>query len=485
MKVITKQRIQEVQRLTQSCKNVGIDYNKFIAACRVIHKEKHLSLSLLNKAQTALAHIIDYGTQRIKVLGLQDLVALQIHDEDFLAKGFRYAVSKEEKVDNQIKQFVSFCNIQLDMFDLKDMEELAKDIASKMQLGVKSSDSDYFSKVCSALPQYLKGNLPPKHNKAIDFFKSFAGDIGKHLFDEPDLSKAQKQCYPDARACYTDDPETFSLEFFLRQHDTPKVLDTLDDVVFVQQLDHYLVCLHDGRVLHDALTTAMFLTLRKMGSRAEWIAERLSMNVKEYIDLGLTTSDSNTEEQSATVVKIMATAGLMAELIEKYRIWDLSDDCKAKQPGTGIIMEADARYGLYNRGELVKAFSTPQDALNEFHTIMADVYGQPVDTSSNLGAIFITPNGTFLVVSEDGTIYLATKDAEEATAFVTDLRNGVVTKEYIMERLIDDYRTNDERTLLDVLYSVSKKYPHKKWPADNLQKLFAITPLVADSVDNF
>lgn len=473
MNAVTRQRLEEVHLLNEQCRRVGIDYDEFIIICKVLNKEKHLSLNFLSKANTTLRFLQEYFLARMKVLNLTTIQQLKDYDPHYLAKGFRYAVSKEEKVDPSIKSFVAYCNVEMDMFDLKDMEELSKDVVHKMQLDTKSTDSDYFTKVTAALPAYRVGNIPPRHNKVIDFFKSIVSDLNTFYHDRPNLSRAEQQCYPDARDEYSHDPETFAIEFYLRHNDTPFVLENLGDIVVIQQLGHYVICLSNGRVLHDSRQDTVYKQVRTLDNRTPWITERLALDVEEYIDLG-------TEEQPMpTEVVLTATAGIMAELILGYTVLDLTEELKAKHPTTGTLYEAPKRYVLCKGNSVISAHDTPNDALNEFASLVSVDYGEVIDMGSPKYAVFLSPSNNFILVDEKGTICLISPEMMEIETVMPKLITDSFNDEYIIASLTADYGTSDRAVLTSILNAGNIQLGHGKLPSESLYRLFALTPLIA------
>lgn len=281
MNQLTKMRVDDMLAIKNECVKNGIDYDTFIAGCRVVYKERKLSTELLQKAKRALKNIVYYGTERAKLQGktIQELVSAE---SDFLAHGFQYCTSQEDGVNAAISKYASYCNIHYNMFDPDDMQDLAKKVAKKMQVTVKDSDPGYLDAVMRALPAYEKGEFPaPKHSPAVDKFLS---EVKKLVEEKPNLAKANAQCLPDARQYYLEDDESFALEFFARQQETPAIDGTGNGLILVRQLGHYLICDDKGLVLHDSLDPHTFSSLQ-YGDTSAWIAERKELiKLPEHID---------------------------------------------------------------------------------------------------------------------------------------------------------------------------------------------------------
>lgn len=284
MNSLTKIKVDEMLALKKRCEENGIDYDTFIAGCRVIYKQKQLSEELLSKAKRALTNIIEYGAERAKLKNTT-IADITVTDVNFLAHGFQYCMSKEEGVDPAIQRYASYCNIHFDMFDPKDMQDLAKKVAKKMKLSVKEDDPKYLDEVIRVMPEYLSGETPSVSQKG--FVADFVKKVSAIVTDRPSLARANALCLPDARGFYVADDESFALEFYARQQETPSIEGRGEGVILVRQLGHYLICDETGMVLHDSLDAHQFAELQ-YGSTAGWIAERKELiKSPEYLSIGI------------------------------------------------------------------------------------------------------------------------------------------------------------------------------------------------------
>lgn len=364
MNNLTKLRVDEMLALKKECEQHGINYDTFIAGCRVVFKQKKLTDKLLTSARKALKNIVYYGTERAKLQN-KTMAELIASEPDFLAHGFQYCVSQDDGVLPTIRKYAAYCNINFNMFDPDEMQELAKKVAKKMQLKEKPSDAGYYDTVIQALPAYIKEDFPKSKGSAA--ISKFLSDLNQIVLERPSLARANAQCLPDARQYYLADEESFALEFFARQQEEPTVEGVGHGVTLVRQLGHYLICDESGMVLHDSLDPHQFTSLQ-YGDTTEWIAQRKEMiKSPEYIDLGNGNSSDDAIPGGLHVVRdnegliILATPEVTeANAIQcLYNAGGLTDDYIrqhiAEDYGVGdnfdvvveaILKEASSKYDL-------------------------------------------------------------------------------------------------------------------------------------------
>lgn len=293
MNNLTKMKVEEMLALKKECENNGINYDTFIAGCRVVFKQKKLTDKLLTSARKALKNIVYYGTERAKIQN-KTMAELMVAEPNFLAHGFQYCVSQDDGVLPSIRNYAAYCNINFNMFDPDDMQDLAKKVAKKMQLKEKPSDEGYYDAVIKALPAYTKEEYPESKTSAL--VSKFLSDLNQIVLERPSLARANAQCLPDARQYYLADEESFALEFFARQQETPSIEGVGSNLTLVRQLGHYLICDTNGMVLHDSLDAQQFTSLQ-YSDPTDWIAQRKEMiKSPEYIDLGNDSSSNDVPE---------------------------------------------------------------------------------------------------------------------------------------------------------------------------------------------
>lgn len=350
-------RVNAMLALKKKCTDNGIDYDSFIEGCKIIYKSKHLTNDLIIKANTALNHIITYGTEKAKLTNttIQELAKTTT----LFDYGFRYAISQDENVDVSIRRFAAYCIIHFDITNPDSMQKLAAKVNKQMKLGLKPDSPGYLDAVLQALTNYSE-----------DVTHEFKGELPK-LFDKimtkpkrPSLATANALCLADARQYYSADDDSFALEFFARQEDEPKIEGRCEQLLLVYQLGHYLICTEDGQVLHDSLEPRTFSDVQR-GDISEWIEERrTAFKPSEFLHLltastsveGIhTATDSNglivlatPDSQEANVFQCFYNSGgATDEYIKQHLFNDYGMNAANYEKVTkAILQEASSKYDL-------------------------------------------------------------------------------------------------------------------------------------------
>lgn len=319
-----------LRAISGECSKVGIPCVPFIEIAQKMLKINRNNSEFEQKALSLLKDYATYGEARCKVLGVPDIKTLCEIDKDFLVKGFMYHVSTEEGVDAGTAKFAAFCNIQLDMFNINDMENLQKDVIKRMNLSTSLKDPDYWDKLVNALPEYIKGDYPAKTPSKV---KQWVDSLDLPSLKEKipltvQFSKYMKTLCPTAREAYgfieglSDVEKELVVVAFKDTRASMAKQEQAGRFSLYMANDIYCIVTEDKTIIWEGSTDNVWFTLKNMPDGETYAQELLSrMPVQSKLDVADDEEESpnpyGVEEDTIGDCKVYKTTNANYLLVDK------------------------------------------------------------------------------------------------------------------------------------------------------------------------
>ena len=494
MNQLRKQKTEERRKLRNLCREHNIDYDTLYVAVRSTGKFGRNSTELTNKLKDVYHDVVEYGTERMKLVKMENFGAYVVSDQHFLSKAIKYALLRDEGLDRELAKFVRMCYIHYDMFDLEDIKELAADINKRMNLGLKFDEGNYWQELNRTFASYQAGNYPKVEKKGISkVIENLTNTIDSAVENLPFKDKKRRadaihMVFSDARECYPEDEEEFVDDFLLRRDCEVSILNRARGLVCCQRDGHYFICREsNGQVLmehSDSFVIERFSQLSSEHSEYDivsWVESRLAMvDIPEYWD-DLNDPDDITGEPVAVQELPTSRHATITKFIDDYYVLDLGTGNKAVDPTTQREVTAEAQFVLMHNGAIMSTAGAYQTVCETMFAYLSATYGTPIDYANPNGIICFYKESIYLVINSKGIIVYATDNVQDAQQMLTVVQEGRLTDAYINNAIQADLGTCDSVALNAFMSKYAMAYKHPKLPRDVQGLVFCIKRCLAIS----
>ena len=271
MKLKVTELVPRQSKVINSCEVYGLDYDLLIKYACAMAKTKDNHKECFDYCDRFFVWAQSYADIRRKVLNIEDVKQL-VEDEgdnEFIAKCIMYGTILDDKeIPAAMKKFINYCQTHYSLFDKKEQQRFSKDFCKAMQLKLDDNDPKYWEKMVAKINDYEKGNYPEPRRRVSSFISSMVHNVhnavesieDSFLENDPEKYTAHylKMMLPESEEFY---PGTTDLEVansFAKRHKAAISFPIGTDypAVLVKQLDHFLICERNGKVLWDQKCTS-------------------------------------------------------------------------------------------------------------------------------------------------------------------------------------------------------------------------------------